>query len=418
MKTYNHNKRKKNYTVYLKDGEDLTINESKHREILIDYIVREMPVQQLCHKHGVTQDQFSEYRQAFGITRKSLPLIDEEILNNPDTNDLAKTLLERTQGILKEAAEIEFEILSENAQKWLDFKNGKLDPFEKAISKWQPKKVAFPKATKKGCQNGQWFCIGFSDWQIGSKAEGRYLYRQEDWNSDKAKEAISKLLFKISRFVDSQKQGYEGCCLVLGGDLLHGITGSTSKGTKLDVDYIGEEQFDFLMDILYNVIDQISKKFPKVVIHSVRGNHEGYDHYPIMIALKNYFSKNKKIKFNIHSSRTAAFKIHDTMVLLDHGASDVYRADVPKNGKSRESYIQSLILTNSELYSKCNGCVFLQGDKHHYEQIEFNDFEFIMMGALPLGDRYADNNNWHSRARQNCFVIGPQGLHEVIHFYV
>ena len=179
-----------------------------------------------------------------------------------------------------------------------------------------------------------------------------------------------------------------------------------------------DDQCDALLDILTCVIKRLVEIFDKVEIHSVRGNHDGTDHYPVMLALKNYFKPYEKINFHIHSARTAVFKIEKTLIMLDHGASDEYAFDVPKAGKPRESYIQSLFLGRPEDLIGVNQKLFIQGDKHHYEQIEYNDFEFIMLGALPLGDQYADHGNMHSRARQNCFVIDENGLKSVLHYYV
>lgn len=103
---------------------------------------------------------------------------------------------------------------------------------------------------------------------------------------------------------------------------------------------------------------------------------------------------------------------------MDHGASDKYNANVPTSGKSRESYVQSLLLAKSNEYSKCNSALFIQGDKHHYEQIEYNDFEYIMLGALPMGDRFADALNLHARPRQNCLIIDSDGLKSTLHYYI
>ena len=61
--------------------------------------------------------------------------------------------------------------------------------------------------------------------------------------------------------------------------------------------------------------------------------------------------------------------------------------------------------------------IFIQGDKHSFEAIEKNNFEFYMFGALPLGDHYAAEHNLFSRSRQNAMVVDARGVKEIKNYY-
>lgn len=389
----------------------------KHKELLQDYCVKNTSVEEICLKYGFSRHTFEVYKRAMDFFRNTqIPVTDEEALELNEI-DLAKLIVQRKALALERAQDLHIEILKENAENWVKFKTGVLTPFENAIKN---AKVA-PKLSVKPINKSnteRFFVITLSDLQLGLVADEKNLFRQKAWNTKKAVASLEALCQQIASDVKNDKVGYQGCKLLLCGDLIHGLRGTTEKGTQLEVDLYGESQCDAIFEVLITFITKIYSIFENLEIHTVKGNHDGFDHYPIMMAVKNYFKDNKFINFNVYSTRTAVFKIANTMVVLDHGASDKFKADIPANGKARESYIQSLLLSKSKEYSECNSCIFIQGDKHHYEQQEFNDFEFIMVGALPLGDKYSDNLNLNSRSRQNCFVIDSNGLKTVHHYYI
>jgi hypothetical protein len=167
---------------------------------------------------------------------------------------------------------------------------------------------------------------------------------------------------------------------------------------------------------MYEFLSSIAQIFNKVSVHSVRGNHDGTDHYPLMLGLSKMFT-DTHVDFSIYSTRTAVFRVDDVVFVVDHGADDELKAKVPKSGTPRESYVQSLLLARPELLVGAKQKIFIQGDMHHYQQEEYNDFEYIMLGALPAGDEYSDHLNLNSRPRQNCLLLSKDGLKAVLHYY-
>ena len=405
-----------NYVVKSKSGYIIELLTENHKELLVDYCAKKDTVENICIKYGFSRSNLETYRRAVGFTRDSIPVSDEETLSLSE-DDLAKLIVERKAAALEKAQDFYIEKIKRDAESWNNFQSGVIKPFEASLNNFKPKESLKIAATPT-VKNGRYFVVALSDLQIGLVSDERNMFRQISWDTPKAKKAMAKLLSRISQDVKNDKCGFEGCVLILAGDLFHGLRGTTEKGTRLEVDIYGEAQCDAVLDILHSFVISLHEIFGNLSIHGVKGNHGGFDDYPVMLALKNYHRTIKTIETNIYSSRTAVFVISNTLIVLDHGASDKYKADVPNNGKPRESYIQSLLLSKSQLYSKCNSCLFIQGDKHHYEQHEFNDFEFIMVGSLPLGDQYSDNLNLHSRARQNCLIIDKTGLKTVNHYYI
>jgi hypothetical protein len=417
---YVYNKETDQYITYVKAlSKPIVINGKDHRAMKKAYCGEDgRSIEEICLSRKFPEYLFNEYKSIHAWTRKSCPLTNEEILDNTVEESVESILNDKYFEVLQEVEKRSWKNTEENAKKWTDFKADTFDPFIDAINDWEPPKIAKLDKKPKATKSDAWFVMGISDFQIGSEALERYLFRQKEWSTELAKEAVDKLFSEILQDINDFNFNFEGCCLLLAGDLFHGLRGETEKGTSLKCDLLRDDQCDAILTILTCVIKRLADVFDKVEIHSVKGNHDGADHYPIMVALKNYFHTYEQIEFNVYSTRTALFKIKNTLILLDHGASDEFRSEVPKNGKPRESYVQSLLLAHPEKLIGVNQKLFIQGDKHHYEQIEFNDFEFIMMGALPLGDQYADNSNLHARPRQNCFVINEDGLKSVLHYYI
>lgn len=418
---YVYNKEDDKYVVFLKKAaKPIVIDGDKHRSMMRAYCGPDGRSQQeICSSNAFPSEYFQEYKSIFGWTRDELPLTNEEIEENTVEESVESIIELKKFEIIQELNKREWRETQDQAKKWREFELNTLAPFERVLQKWTPpKRNPLSASKKKATKSGRWFVMTCSDFQIGTEAGERYLYRHKGWDSSKALAALDKLMVKISDDVAEMGMDYEGAYLLLAGDLFHGLKARTEKGTPLQCDLLRDDQCDAILHVLYMIVERLHGIFGKVIIHSVRGNHDGTDFYPIMVALENYFRGERSISFNIHSSRTAAFLINKVGFILDHGASDLYKSKVPKNGKARESYIQSLILADKELLAKAKQVLFVCGDMHSYEQIEFNDFEFIRTGCLPLGDQYADNSNLHSRSRQNCFIVDKTGLKQVIHYYI
>lgn len=416
MKNYIYDEKAKVYKFRTKAGREIELDKEKHVLLQIDYCSKQLPMEVMCANYGFSLEELMEYKTAFKWTRGRMPLTDEEITDN-SIEDNTILLLERKAKILKRAIDAEQKELREKAQKWDNFNEGTLEPFTEAVKKFQPKQAKAVRA-KKANAKGRYFVSVFNDWQIGSKADKRFMNRHEDWGTDKALECLKTLMGEIEVSVQNDKAGFEKGILLFNGDLLHGLRGRTEKGTLLECDKVKDDQVDAFFEIIHYIIDRFLQIFDSVEVHTVRGNHEGHDHYPVMKAVENYYLKDKRIVFNIYGNTVADFFVGKTLFLMYHGADADLKAHIPSSGKPQESYIQSLLLNKSREYSEANSAVFLVGDKHHYEQKEYADFEYIMTGALPLGDLYADTLNLKSRARQNCFVIDGEGIREVRHFYI
>lgn len=243
------------------------------------------------------------------------------------------------------------------------------------------------------------------------------MWKGEEWNLERATEAIDKFTRKIKEKMDNSLHGFDKCVFMMGGDLYNSITGFTTNGTPMNNEYSRDTQFEAVMNALTFFITRLIELFGNVECHFVRGNHGGTTDIPLAMALKAYFRTDNRLSFEYTSQRVKHIRVKDVLILLEHGASDQAKHLVPK-GPAGVAYIQSLFLAKPELLPGVKQKLFIQGDLHHFEQKEYADFEFFMFGALPCGSQYADAKGFRNRPRQNCLIIGDEGVDEVVHIYV
>lgn len=375
----------------------------------------------LAKKHEIPRVFLTEVLSKLKVTHDSLPFTNEEILANDDDALVGDYLEKRKFALHQKIEKAQWKDVQADATKWQEFKLGKLDPFKAFLDTWQPPAYEPVKWNHKDnlYNHQRTFVASAFDWHIGAREEARYMWKGKEWNLDNAKKSVERYLAKVKLHIANDLAGFGKCVFVMGGDLYNSLTGYTSNGTQLNNEYSRDTQFEAAMNLLIYFIRGLLELFPEVECHFVRGNHGGTTDIPLAWALKNYFLPEDRLtKFEIDSCRTKPVRIGPVLMLIDHGASDQTKSLLPGNPKSKESYIQHLLLARPELLIGVKQKIFVQGDLHHYEQKEFADFEFFMFGALPWGSQYADTKNLHNRARQNCLIIGEDGVEQVLHIYV
>jgi len=375
-------------------------------------------INELARRFSIPRYILTEVASKLGLTHDALPFTNEEI-KDKSVQDLVASDLEAKKFELYQKLEKEqWRNTQADALKWIEFKYGSYDPFTQFLGSWRPPEYKKVECISKASKADRVFVAGAFDWHFGAREEARYMWKGKEWNLEVASEAINKYTNKIAKHIAKDAVGFNKCVFLMGGDLYNSLTGYTSNGTQLNNEYSKDTQFEAIMNALTFFIKRMLELFPQVECHFVRGNHGGTTDIPLAWAVKNYFRAESRLTFEIASCRTKAIRVKDVLMLLDHGASDQAKSLVPRTGKAKEAYIQSLFLAQPELLVGVKQRLFIQGDLHHFEQHEYNDFEFFMFGALPCGSQYADTKNFHNRPRQNCLIIDEEGVEQVLHIYI
>ena len=409
------------YVVYIPAlGRNIVVSENTHRIIIQNYTDwngEGATLNEVCRSIGWPRQILVSYLKAFGITKDSLPITNEDLAQF-DNDELTARLNElRKFSIYQKLEKEDWNATRLDAQKWRLLVNRQLNPFEEVLKKWSaPKfnKIGHPE-DKGGSKT---LVIGLSDLHWGSASNARNMYDAKGgWNSGKTSKVVKNYCKGILEAAAERTYEFDKVVILFLGDFLHSISGKTGRGTELKYDCIREEQFEYALDGLVEFVAQIAAHFPNVSVHTTCGNHAYEAELGLYRAVEMAFRTQDNIEFFHYSSRPAPFLIDSTLFLLDHGQDSVERAGVPTRESQLKSHVNSLLVKKPELVAKAKTKIFVQGDKHHFKHIEFDNFEFVMFGTSVGADSHADINNWGNRARQSCLVLDETGLKEVLHFF-
>ena len=235
---------------------------------------------------------------------------------------------------------------------------------------------------------------------------------------------VENYVDSISKDLEKRTQIPETCILLSLGDIIHSISGYTTKGTALEVDLKGPQQFKAALDSITYLISFLQTVFKKVVVNAVSGNHDYFGDWVLFTAIQKYFRTNTKISWNIFTERWGSFTLGQNLFIMEHGYSPFYKSKVPRSDTAKESYIQRLIVKETQALAK-NGKeilnnYFFMGDLHHYTAKDFPMFEFIQLPTCVAADKYADHLNLAgTRNKQLTFIFdNKKGLIETINHYL
>lgn len=420
------NKDSHQYVVFLRSiGRNIVVSEEKHKSILRMYSSwdgDESSITEICRSVQWPRPVLTEYLKRFGITHDSLPVTDEDLVNESDDEVVARLKELRKFSIHQRFEKESWDSIRSDASKWRAYSYKQYDPLVKFLQDFRPSsvpKIAPPKNNKKGEPRA--FLIGLNDIHWGLNTNGKEIFYKKggdgNWSIDKTNQAIDFYFQQIDQEVSSRNYPFEKVIICSLGDLLHTFNGHTEKGTKIDGFPIGTEQYDQAFNSLIRFITRCLEIFPKCEIHSVSGNHSLLD--SIMFrAIKAYFRTDERLTINVYDTRYCTFKCYKTLFVAEHGASAFYKSKTPKSGEPLKAYIQSLFLADPKLLIDTDSKVFLSGDIHTFKAEELGDIERYVFGTFSFYDKYADHCNWTNRPRQNCLIVDKSGVREIINIYL
>ncbi len=415
------NEELKKYIVYIKPiGRNIVVSESTHNKILelySDWNGESSTINEICRAIQWPRQIFTSYIKAFGVTKDSLPISEADFIKYDDDELTARLIELRKFTIHQKFEKQDWDATRSAAQKWRAFEYKELNPFTEMLKSWQPpvlNKIDFPAAQV----SNKTLVIGLSDLHWGSASKIRDMYNDKGgWDSNKTSKVVKNYCKGILQAASERNYKFDKVVILFLGDFLHSISGKTGRGTELKYDIIREDQFEYALNSLVEFVGHIAANFPKVLVHTVCGNHAYEVELGLYRAVDMAFRTQDNVEFSHYSSRPAPFLVDSTLFLMDHGQDSGEKVGVPTKEPMMKSHVNSLLVKQPKLVSQAKTILFVQGDKHVFKHIEFDNFEFIMFGTSIGADEHADRNNWGNRARQSCLVLDDTGLKEVLHFF-
>lgn len=199
--------------------------------------------------------------------------------------------------------------------------------------------------------------------------------------------------------------------VLLQGDILHGLNGSTCRGTKLECSTVRYKQFELALDTLSDFITSVSSLTGEVTVRNVLGNHDGLSVYCLSRALERGYA-NTNVKFVLTHAVADMFVERGAMIVVEHGASDRFdRCRVPGHGAKREAYCLNRFAPIVRKHPHFHGeKLFLMGDLHHKEVQQYAQFTFMIVPSMSAGDSYADAHGYTCKPEQIALVVNDSGV--------
>ena len=135
------------------------------------------------------------------------------------------------------------------------------------------------------------------------------------------------------------------CCI--------GLTGYTDKGVYLENTHPkGIKQFKIAFEVIRVYIDFLLQIFKKIHIKSVSGNHFWFGDWVLFKNLASWYRLDERIDFDVSDGRWLTFKILNSMVVMEHGASHYAKNMVPPNMDKLKQYVNTLLLEYPKLLDR------------------------------------------------------------------
>lgn len=421
---YVYNKETDKYVIYLKAANgNIVLSGDVVRSLVENYsnwYGKEHSINEICRNFKIPRNYFNELKDILGITHDSEPITNEELLER-DVDEITEDLLQKKKfQLYQQFQKRSWEQTQDAADKWFKMQVGVYDPFTEFLNSWEPPAYTPIKYSgpPKGKSSGKTLLVGLSDIHFGAKTNARESYRGKGYSTEEAIECLETYSENIKDLVEERCYTFDSCLIASLGDILHTTgAGFTTKGTMLVHDCIKEEQFNFAFDSIVHFISDMLSLFPRVDVKSVKGNHNDFGDYVLFKAISAYFRSEPRIAFDNFQTDHGLFKVNKCLFIISHGYSAEYKGRLPAAGKARESYITNLFLSKPEELIGVNQKVLLTADQHHLEMREYAEFEHYMLSTAVRGDKHSEAMGMNNAARQSCFVIGNEGIKEILYCY-
>lgn len=416
---YIYNKDSKKYIFLLesKIGKNLVLSDNKVKNIIKSYSNfkgDQSSINEIAIKFDIPRKFVIEILKCLEVTHDSLPVTNEDLTDKESDKLVEEILQEKRFALYQKLEKQDWVETKEQAEKWRNFESGVLNPLKNYLDdlKFDPIPEIKPKAN---FDSEETIVIGATDWQIGSKADGKFLFFGEEWDTNKAIDSVFDFTERIIE--KSIKRNISKAVIIFGGDIFHGLEGETAKKTLLKCDTFRQDQFDAAIKAISCLVDCCSQYFKKLECKCYTGNHEGWTSYPVFKLIESIFSNRSNVNFDISLKEFNHFSVENSLIIYHHGASADYKYKIPNDAKGRKELVHRLIriAEREGNYRGINRIFFIKGDTHSFECLDYGQFTFYTFGSLPSGDEYADALALESTPTQNALVLGDSKDYETIH---
>ena len=264
--------------------------------------------------------------------------------------------------------------------------------------------IKMPLVKPKPSAVGKMFMLGVPDLHLGKLAWGPET-GHGNWDCNIAKkvweEAIDDLI--------TQAPDCEECWLPLGSDFFNvdNHEGKTTNGTPQDEDGRWQKTFDLGIEICMWAIARCRKKFPKVKIIMVYGNHDNTRSYMLGKVLEAEVRHMEGVSIDCGRADRKYFQWGNTGIGIAHGA------------RLKEKDIPNLFAFEAaEIWGRTKRREFIFGHVHHSVTKEIGGVLARWISALCAPDYWHSKSGYVMAEKTACgFVYDQIGMRSQIMHY-
>lgn len=353
-------------------------------------------VNEIAREYGWTPDFFNAIRRALRMTHASLPLTHEEVastIDDPQAEQIAHQNMVMLQGqkLHRKAQRAIWKQTEQDAHRWREFEQGRLQPLINHIEANPPRRRVFQIA---GQPQPYRVLFNASDVHIGALGiHGEGLAETHHALMQTTEQLIARV---------AERGRPEEIVVVLNGDWFHADTpqGSTTRGTPLDMACTPDEAFNVGCDIAIEYIDRL-RSLGDLTVYVVRGNHDNMTSLALNRVLIEAYKRCEGVSVVEASCEPwymiALGKAH---LYFEHG-------DGPKGAK----ITPIMAKVGKDLWGCCNHHYAFTGHLHHMKVLDDYGVVHIQMPSLARPDRYHAKGGWLTATRaQEAYVFDGDGF--------
>lgn len=370
------------YTTSIATG-DIVMSGEDHRSMLKDYAGfhgTTLSGSEIAIKYDIPVAHFHALRRIHGFTHSSVPLTDEQIIEDHETH-IEDLLSSRRHNAAQIILKKEQEALKADAFKWRDFENKMqyltgLPAAKEKVPKLNLPKAPSPYALVVCPTDFHWGKSGWKD-EVG-----------ETYDFDEArKRLMEKTESLVSRLPSAPDKIYVGA----GSDWFHvdNDQGTTTHGTPQDMCGSPAEILITGCKLAREHID-LMRQIAPVEIVMMAGNHDRHSTLALMMYLSAAYEEIEDVVVNITSFNRKYLTYGTTLLGFTHG-----------DGIKKTNTLPSLMSVEAKKqWGLTDHRIWFHGHLHHQRLTETGGCLIVQMPSLAGHDRY------HTRAGYTTSTAG------------
>jgi len=395
-----HIKVKEDSYIIIKDDKRLKVSKEKLKNLYYDYCELNLTQEETAIKNDIIKPDFKIIKQAFDIIHDSLPLTNEQILDNSVEDNIMEVLKNKKRKIQEKKPIEELRHLRNIAEKYYE----KYYQAQRIVEELEIEPISFSPSDYKVDPSPEKndMLVTLADLHYGKQVLADMVMGvEEDFNTNTLERRLKKYQEDIIKNIKIHKP--DKVYIVDLGDIADDPQAQTYPNQILNQDVTGADQILGCVELISDFILNIHQYHDNIKYIQLPGNHSA-DELNVDVLIGGMIEKLLESYKTIETEVVKKFyhyeKINEHNFIFSHG-----------NHLSNSKYKRENNLLNIMRAMNLNGYTyFITGHKHH-ESDTGTSYEHKQVPSIVGNDSYSSERlNVNSRPAQMHFIVSESGL--------